>query len=144
MPLSPDFLNYALELVEGLGPVEAKRMFGGALLSHKGVSFAVLDDDTFFMKADVAMGAEMKAGGAKPWAYSIGKDGKVKEIAYWSLPASAADDPDEATALAKRSHAIAVRAAAEKAKPKPKKAAPKKAAAKKTPARAKAAPRSKK
>jgi len=131
MALSPDFIAYAVELIDGFGPVEVKKMFGGASLMRGGVGFAILDDDTFFLKADAAMGAEMKAEGAKPWAYSIAKDGTVREIAYWSLPASAADDPEQATLLAKRSHAIAVKAAAAKAKPKAKKAHPKKAAAKK-------------
>jgi DNA transformation protein len=148
MPLSPDFIAYAVELIEGFGPVEVKKMFGGASLVRNGVGFAILDDDTFFLKADGAMGAEMRAEGAKPWVYSVKKDGTVRDIAYWSLPASAADDPDEAAALARRSFAISVKSAAEKAKPKAKKAAPKKAAAKKAPvrtaAKAKPAPRSKK
>jgi DNA transformation protein len=146
MPLSPDFIAYAVDLIEGFGAVEVKKMFGGASLTRDGVGFAILDDDTFFVKADLAMGAEMKAQGSKPWSYSIAKDGSVREIAYWSLPAGAADDPDEATILAKRSYAIAVKAAAAKAKPKAKKAArkavAKKAAAKKSPATP--SPRSKK
>jgi DNA transformation protein len=144
MPLSPDFIDYAVELIAGFGRVEVKRMFGGASLTRQGVGFAILDDDTFFLKADVALGTEMKKEGAKPWSYSVKKDGTVRDIAYWSLPASAADDPDEAAALAKRSYAIAVKAAAEKAKPKAKKAsaraapkAAKKAAPKKAPARKK-------
>jgi DNA transformation protein len=143
MPLSSDFIDYAVELISGFGSVEVKRMFGGASLSRGGVGFAILDDDTFFLKADPALAAEMKKQGARPWSYSIKKDGSVRDIGYWSLPASAADDPDEAAALARRSHAISVNAAAEKAKPKAKKAkaAPKTAAKKSTP---KPTPRKKK
>lgn len=147
MPLSPGYIDYAVELISGFGSVEVKRMFGGATLTRNGVGFAILDDDTFFLKGDVSLGAEMKAQGSKAWSYSIKKDGTVRDIAYWSLPASAADDPDEASALAKRSYAIAVKAAAEKAKPKAKKKTAKvakKAAPKKVPAKSKAAPRSKK
>jgi TfoX/Sxy family transcriptional regulator of competence genes len=44
------------------------------------------------------------------------KDGTVREIAYWSLPATAADDGEEASSLARRSYDIALRVAAEKAK----------------------------
>ena len=120
MPLSQDFITYATELIEGFGPVEVKRMFGGASLGRDGVGFAILDDDTFFLKADAEIGAELKAAGAIPWVYSIRKDGSVRDIAYWSLPASAADDPAAATALAKRSYAIAVKAAKSKSKSKPK------------------------
>jgi DNA transformation protein len=120
MPLSQDFITYATELIEGFGPVEVKRMFGGASLGRDGVGFAILDDDTFFLKADAEIGAELKAAGAIPWVYSIRKDGSVRDIAYWSLPASAADDPAAATALAKRSYAIAVKAAKSKSKSKQK------------------------
>lgn len=130
MPLSPDFTDYATELIAGFGKVEIRRMFGGAGVYRNGVGFGILDDDTFFLKADAALGAELKKQGSKPWVYSVKKDGSVRDIAYWSLPATAADDPEEAVALVKRSFAIAVRAA----KDKPKKAvgkAPAKARAKK-------------
>ena len=127
MPLSPGFPDYVLELLAGFGKLEIKRMFGGALLSHKGVSFAILDDDTFFLKVDAAMGAEFKEQGSKPWRYSVKKDGTVRDIAYWSLPDTAADDPDEAVALARRSFAISAMAAKIKAT---KKAAPAKKSAK--------------
>ena len=116
MPLSPGFPDYVLELIAGFGKVEIKRMFGGAMLSRSGVGFAILDDDTFFLKADTTFGAELKEQGSKPWSYSVKKDGAVREIAYWSLPNTAADDPDEAVALTRRSFAIAAQAAKEKPK----------------------------
>ncbi len=133
MPLSPGFPDYVLELLAGLGRIEVKRMFGGASLSHKGVNFAILDDDTFFLKVDATLGAEMAEQGSKPWRYSVKKDGTVRDIAYWSLPDTAADDPDEAVALARRS--LVISAAAEKAKA-AKKATPRKAA--RSPAKARA------
>lgn len=135
MPLSPGFIEWAEELIAGFGPVEVKKMFGGASLSRKGVGFGILDNDTFFLKADVDMGAELKSQGSQAWSYSIGKDGKPRDIAFWSLPDTAVDDPDEASELAKRSYVIAVKAAAEKAKPKSKTVAKPKAVAKKAPAK---------
>lgn len=130
MPLSPGFPDYVLELIAGFGRVEVKRMFGGAMLLRDGVGFGILDDDTFFIKADAAMGAELKKQRCKPWSYSVRKDGTVRDIAYWSLPDTAADDPDEAVGLVKRSFAIAVQTA--KGKPKKKAAAkPNKVSAKK-------------
>lgn len=128
MPLSPGFPDYVLELIAGFGKVEVRRMFGGAMLSRGGVGFAILDDDTFFLKADPALGAELKKQGSKPWSYSLKKDGTVRDIAYWSLPDTAADDPDEAVALTRRSFAIAAKAAKEKPKKKAAKKPAKKAA----------------
>ncbi|MDP3740101.1 MAG: TfoX/Sxy family protein [Hyphomonadaceae bacterium] len=130
MVLSPGFSDYVEELIAGFGKVEIRRMFGGAGVYRNGVGFGILDDDTFFIKADAALGAELKKQGSKPWSYSVKKDGTVRDIAYWSLPATAADDGDEASALARRSFEVARKADAAKAK-KPKKAAAKKTAAKK-------------
>jgi len=131
MPLSPGFADYVLELIAGFGKVEVKRMFGGAMLLRGGVGFGILDDDTFFLKADVALGAELKSQGCKPWSYSVKKDGTVRDIAYWSLPDTAADDPDEAVALVRRSFAVAAKVAKDKPAKKAKKpAATKKAATK--------------
>ena len=140
MPLSPGFSDHVEELLAGFGKVQIKRMFGGAAISRNGIGFAILDDDTFFIKADGAFGAELKKQGCKPWVYSIKKDGTVRDIAHWSVPASAMDDADEASALAKRSYQIAVKADAEKAK---KGKAPKKAA-KKPPEKKPAAKKAKK
>jgi DNA transformation protein and related proteins len=137
MPLSPGFTDYVEELIAGFGKVEIRRMFGGAAVYRGGVGFGILDDDIFFIKADSAFGAELKKQGCRPWSYSVKKDGTVRDIAYWSLPDTAADDGDEASALAKRSYQIAVKADAAKAK-KPKKAATKKSPAKKPAAKSKA------
>ena len=135
MPLSPGFSDHIEELLAGFGKVEVRRMFGGAAVYRDGVGFAILDDDTFFIKADPDFGAELKKRGAKPWSYSLKKDGTVRDIAYWSIPDTAMDDPDEASSLSRRSFQIAVTANAAKAK---KSKTPKKAAgksAKKAPAK---------
>src|SRR5262245_35883346 len=134
MPLSPGYIDFVLELVAGFGKVEARKMFGGAALYRGGVGFGILDNDTFFLKGDGAFGADMKKQGAKPWSYSVKKDGTIRDYAYWSLPDTALDDPDEATSLARRSYQISVKAAAEKAS-KPKKSPKAKAIGKKGPAK---------
>ncbi len=128
MPLSSGFIEFVIEQLGGFGPVEVKKMFGGASIGRDGVGFGILDDDVFFIKADPDFAADLKARGCKPWSYSVKKDGTVRDIGYWSLPDSAADDPDETSSLARRSYAIAVKAAAEK----PVKKAKPKAAAKRT------------
>jgi DNA transformation protein len=137
MTLSPGFSDYVEELIAGFGKVEIRRMFGGAAIYCNGVGFGILDDDVFFLKADPSLGAELKKQGSKPWRYSLKKDGTVREIAYWSLPATAADDGEEASSLARRSYDIALRVAAEKAKK------AKKPAAKKTGTKPKATARPK-
>lgn len=132
MPLSPGFTSYAEELIAGFGPVQIRKMFGGAAVYSEGIGFAILDDDTFFIKADKEFGAELKGQGCKPWVYSIAKDGSVRDIAYWTLPETAVDDGDQASSLVRRSYQIALRAAAAKSA---RKATPAAAKARKTSAR---------
>lgn len=140
MPLSPGFSDYVLELLAGFGRLEAKRMFGGAGLYRDGVMFGILDDDAVFFRVDDALEADLKAQGSVAWSYSMKRDGTVREMGYWRMPETAADDPDEAVAIAKRAYAAALSRQAKRAKSPAKKKAPAKAAKKaaKKPAKSKA------
>lgn len=109
MPLSPNFMTYALDLLAGFGGIEAKSMFGGAGLYCDGVMFGILDDDVIYLRVDDALQAELEEHGSAPWSYSVKGDGAVRKMGYWSLPEAAADDPDEAVMLARRAYAAAVK-----------------------------------
>ncbi len=119
MPLSPGYADYVLELLEGFGPLEIKRMFGGAGLYRDGVMFAILDNDALYFRVDEALQADLAAQGSTPWTYSKKPDGRGPNMAYWRLPDTAADDPDEAVAIARKSHAVS-QARATKREPRPK------------------------
>jgi DNA transformation protein len=108
VPLSPGYSDYVLELLAGFGRVETKRMFGGAGLYRDGVMFGILDDDAVFFRVDDALQAEMRAQGSVAWAHSIKPDGSIPSMGYWRMPETAADDPDEAVAIARRSYAAAI------------------------------------
>lgn len=109
MSLSPGFTDYALELLAGVGCVQARRMFGGAGLFRDGVMFALLDDDVIYLRVDDALQAELQAQGSVPWVYSMKRDGAVRDMGYWRLPETAADDPDEAAAISRRAYAAALK-----------------------------------
>jgi DNA transformation protein and related proteins len=119
VPLSPGFSDYVLELLAGLGRVETKRMFGGAGLYRDGVMFGILDDDAVFFRVDDALQAEMQAQGSVAWVYSMKPDGSIRSMGYWRMPETAADDPDEAVALARRSYTAAIARKALRAKKTP-------------------------
>ena len=144
MPLSPGFSDYMLELLAGFCRVEAKRMFGGAGLYRDGVMFGILDDDAAFFRVDDALQAELEAQGSVPWVYSMKSDGSIRSMGYWRMPETAADDPDEAVALAKRSFAAAVSRKALRAKKAPAKKAALGGVKKKAPAKVTAKARAKK
>lgn len=136
MPLSPGFSDYVIELLAGLGRVQAKRMFGGAGLYRDGVMFGILDDDAVFFRVDDQLEADLRSQGSAPWVYSMKSDGSIRSMGYWRIPETAADDPEEAVAIARRAFAAALSRKAERSKPKSRKAvAKKKAPAKKAPAK---------
>ncbi|MEZ5939224.1 MAG: TfoX/Sxy family protein [Hyphomonadaceae bacterium] len=107
MAASAGYLDYVEELLGGLGAVRTRRMFGAAGVFLDGVMFALVDDDILYIKTDDAFVSDLKAMGSAPWTYTAKRDGITRDMGYWRLPESAADDPDEAVELARRSLRIA-------------------------------------
>jgi DNA transformation protein len=110
----PDFEEWVREYFATLGPLEIKRMFGGAGVYSRGLIFALLDDGLVWLKADEATIPSLQAAGSRQFTYP-GKDGAVMSLGYWSLPETAIDDPDEAAAWARAAIEVSLRKAAGKA-----------------------------
>ena len=118
MAYDPDFGEWVREHFAALGPLEIKRMFGGAGVYRDGVIFALLDDGVVWLKGGDENIAALEAAGSRQFTYP-GKDGAVMSLGYWSLPEAAVDDPDEAVDWARGAIDVAVRKATQK---KPRKA----------------------
>ena len=117
------FLWLSFDLFRDLGPIQIKRMFGGAGVWLDDACFALIVDEVIFMRGDDRIGPEFEAAGSEQWVYSgHAKRGPVA-MPYWRLPESALDDPEEATAWARRSLVPAGEAAARKRITKARKAA---------------------
>jgi DNA transformation protein len=103
-------MAFACDLFSGMGPVSARRMFGGAGLYAGTVMFGLIDDGRIYLKVDEALKRELTAAGAVSWIYTERtgpKAGVAQETSYWSLPENALDDPDEAVAWGRRALAVA-------------------------------------
>ncbi len=113
------FHAFVKELFAGMGPVQIKRMFGGAGVYADGLMFGLLADDTIHIKAnDAAMKADLIAEGSGPfvWIPQNGpRKGEQIDLGYWRLPDVALDDPDEAVRWGRRALALAKAKAAAKA-----------------------------
>jgi DNA transformation protein len=121
---SDSFHDFVRELFAGLGPVQIKRMFGGAGGYAGGVMFLLLADGAIYLKVDDALKAELRREGSGPfvWAPQSGpRKGEKIDLGYWRLPDSALDDPDQATAWGGKALVVAKAKAKAKPKPKPKK-----------------------
>jgi DNA transformation protein len=122
--MADSFHEFVKELFAGLGPVQIKRMFGGAGGYGDGVMFLLLADDAIYLKVDDALKAELRAQGCGPfvWEPQNGpRAGEKVEMGYWRLPDSALDDPDEAAAWGRKALAVAKAKAKNKSAKKAKK-----------------------
>jgi DNA transformation protein len=104
--------------MRGLGPVAARRMFGGAGIYVDGVMFALVADDTLYLKTDAENRADFDALGLEPFVFHQ-KDGDTIETSYCRAPEDALESPDAMADWAKRGYAAALRAAARKRPGKP-------------------------
>ena len=109
MPCSPTFAEHAVDLLAGLGPVDARRMFGGYGVYARGVMFALLDDDELFLKTDDETRDRFRAAGGRMWVY-----GRMAETNYYRPPDEAHEDPESMLPWAKLGLEAALRRRAAK------------------------------
>ncbi len=107
-----DFCTHALDLLAPLGPVTARKMFGGYGIFLDGVMFALIASDTLYIKADSATLDAFAAAGSQPFTYR-GKN-KPVEMSYWQAPIDAMEDPETLLPWARRGIEAARRGAAAK------------------------------
>jgi len=120
--LSPEFADHLRDLFGALGPVETRRMFGGAGVYLGDAMFALVVDDTLYMKADAELAEVYAEAGSTPFSYDT-RTGLRTIPGLMRLPDSALDDTDEALDWARRSLVPAELAAAKKRAEKARKAA---------------------
>ena len=102
------FGDWVRDHLNDLGPIDIRPMFGAAGVKLNGAMFAILDDGEIWLKADPALAADLEAEGSRQFAYRT-KAGEEMTMAYWSLPAAATDDAEEAVAWARRAVDVAGR-----------------------------------
>jgi DNA transformation protein and related proteins len=134
MPRMDSLMEYTLELLEPVGRVQARSMFGGFGLFLGGRMFGLVLGGQLYLKVDDVTRADFEAEGCQPFVYE--SKGKAQQLNYWTPPADVADDARRLLPWARRALDAANRAAMKKTA---KKKAP--AAKKKAPAKKKAAAR---
>jgi DNA transformation protein len=108
--------NTIRELFAAFGPVDVRRMFGGAGVFVEGRMIALVSREVIYLKADAETIPGFKQEGLSAFSYST-KNGEHKLTSYWRMPDRLYDDPEELAEWARRARAVAMRAAARKEKP---------------------------
>lgn len=103
-----EFVDYLNEVFERFGPVTARRMFGGYGIYRDGLMFALVADDTLYLKADGVNSPMFERLGLGKFEYL--KAGKVMHIAYYQAPAEVMEDREQAAMWARGAYEAALRA----------------------------------
>ena len=89
--MTPDDIR---ELFSAFGPVDVRRMFGGAGIYADGTMFALVHEGVICLKAGESNGAAFERERLEPFTYAT-KDGKRGVMSYRRMPDRLSDDPDE-------------------------------------------------
>lgn len=98
MASSADFRDFVLDLLASLGGVTARAMFGGFGLYRDGVIFALIADDTLYLKADGPLRAEFERRGMSRFRPRV--RGKPFPMPYYEAAPETLEDPDALATLA--------------------------------------------
>lgn len=116
MVASPDFAAFLREQLEPLGHVVLRRMFGKTGVFCQGVMFAMVADNTLYVRVDDRNRATFaEAASSPPLAYA--KRGEMIDLSFWRVPDRLMDEPDELMEWARAALAAAHRVAAKRTRP---------------------------
>ena len=109
------FCDHVVELLQGLGPVSARRMFGGHGLFLDGLMFGLIADSELYLKVDRESRDQFVDQGLQAFTYH--KNGKPMEMSYFQAPETCLDSLEEMTHWGNVAFAAALRVAGNKARP---------------------------
>jgi DNA transformation protein len=101
------FAAHVAELLEPLGGVVIRRMFGGYGVFKDGCMFGLIADDVLYFRTDDGNRPAYEASGLEPFVYEM--RGRATAMPYNRAPDEGFDDPDLLCAWAAEAHAAALR-----------------------------------
>ena len=101
-----EFVDYLTEVFEQFGPIQAKRMFGGYGIYHDGLMFALVADDTLFLKTDKTITHFFESMHLPQFEYD--RKGKLIKMSYHQAPEELFEDREMAAEWASRSFQVAL------------------------------------
>ena len=107
-----EFVTYIVELMQSIGPVIAKSMFGAHGIFLKGLMFGLISDNILYLKVDEETENDFKAKGLEAFTYS--KKGKEYKMSYYQAPEEALEDGEEMSSWANKAYRAGIIAAAKK------------------------------
>lgn len=107
-----EFVSYVVELMQSIGPVRAKGMFGGHGILLGELMFALVSDNILYLKADNETVNEFIEKGLEAFTYN--KKGKEFKMSYYQAPEETLEEREEMSVWANKAYNAALRAASKK------------------------------
>ncbi len=86
-------MEYIVELLEPMGGITCKRLFGGNALCKDDIPFALAFADTVYFKVDDSNRKDYEDKGSHPFSYR--KGGKEIFVSNWEVPADIIEDQEQ-------------------------------------------------
>lgn len=112
MPISStekEFVNYVVDIMQSIGPVRAKGMFGGHGIFLEELMFGLIADGILYLKADKETENEFNEKGLEQFTYY--KKRKELKMSYYQAPEETLEDIEEMNTWARKAYNVALRAA---------------------------------
>lgn len=111
MPVSEQYLDYVVDQLACVGPITAKKMFGGVGLYRDDVFFGLIAGDVLYFKVDDENRALFVSARAKP--FQPYRDDSYS-MSYYEVPVDVLEDTDQLRMWARGSIEAAERKGAQK------------------------------
>ena len=104
-----EFLAFVVDQMQGVGPVYAKRMFGGAGLFVGDLMIALIAANTLYLKVDAQSRPLFESQGLQPFTFE--RNGKVVAMSYFQAPEDVFEDIEVMSRWGNEAYAAAIRSA---------------------------------
>ncbi len=111
-PEQREFALYIVDLLQSIGPVSAKPMFGGFGLFLDGLMFGLIADSSLYFKADTLSKGEFEKNDLAPFTYF--KQNKPMQLSYWQAPDECLDSSEAMLEWGSKGYLAAQRVASAK------------------------------
>ena len=109
-----EYVSYIVELMQSIGPVYAKRMFGGHGIFLDSLMFGLITDGTLYLKADQETVPAFEARGHG--AFSYAKKDRTYTLSYYQAPEETLENQEDMATWANQAYAVALKAHSNKIK----------------------------
>jgi len=110
--MSKEFIYHVLDLLEPLGKVTARKMFGGQGIYLNNQMIAIVADDVLYLKTDSQTEARFHKHGLSPFRYQ--RQGRNISMSYYHAPDEALENPEEMRQWATLAYQAALRSSNQK------------------------------